>query len=159
TDINECDEKTFNCSDSTTCSNTLGSYQCQCQNGYEKKDGLCVDFDECATKSDDCEQSCENFDGTYNCGCEYGFELAGDRKSCLKDINECNDVNACEFICENKLGSFSCSCPIGKELENDGRRCSGNSPEDGSLETSYTKCIDIRILSEYYQTTLIKMKI
>ena len=33
-DINECQENTDTCHDNATCSNTEGSFDCQCKQGY-----------------------------------------------------------------------------------------------------------------------------
>ena len=33
-DINECDENTDNCDSNADCSNTIGNFTCQCQNGF-----------------------------------------------------------------------------------------------------------------------------
>ena len=33
-DIDECETNQHNCSDRANCNNTIGSYDCQCKNGY-----------------------------------------------------------------------------------------------------------------------------
>ena len=33
TDVNECDEGTYECPRLTTCKNTIGSYECECADG------------------------------------------------------------------------------------------------------------------------------
>ena len=38
TDINECDEGTYNCHNKADCQNSVGNYSCQCQTGF-KGDG------------------------------------------------------------------------------------------------------------------------
>lgn len=40
------------------------------------------DVDECALKSDDCQQKCTNKDGGFDCSCETGFTLNADKKNC-----------------------------------------------------------------------------
>ena len=43
-DINECMEGTHNCSSSSNnfCVNTIGSYRCQCNTGYQDINGVCT---------------------------------------------------------------------------------------------------------------------
>ena len=62
-DINECDKHTHNCNLNGNCTNTDGSFICDCATGYDGN-GIddCVDIDECVTKTDECSpvQNCEN---------------------------------------------------------------------------------------------------
>ena len=41
-DINECAANTHNCHVQATCTNTVGSFTCQCNVGYEGSGTLCV---------------------------------------------------------------------------------------------------------------------
>ena len=60
-DIDEC--STNPCDTNADCTNTDGSFICDCAYGYDG-DGIndCSDIDECATKTHDCSpvQNCEN---------------------------------------------------------------------------------------------------
>ena len=48
---------------------------CECQEGFQMgPKGICIDVDECALGSSDCEQTCVNLEGAYECGCMYGYE-------------------------------------------------------------------------------------
>ena len=42
-DIDECSNGSHNCSENKTCTNTLGSYDCQCPPGFQEK----INDDEC----------------------------------------------------------------------------------------------------------------
>ena len=42
TDIDECKRGTHNCMEASNCKNTIGSYTCLCNKGYEMKNGRCV---------------------------------------------------------------------------------------------------------------------
>ena len=40
-DVNECeDDDLNNCDANTNCTNTIGSYYCECENGYKEIDGI-----------------------------------------------------------------------------------------------------------------------
>ena len=70
------------------CIDTLGSFYCQCRDGYEVVDQslLCVDYDECFRNEDKCQQHCDNSIGSYTCSCEVGYSLNNDGLSCLELI-------------------------------------------------------------------------
>jgi len=46
-DINECETGDFECDDNAECINTEGSYECNCNNGYEGDGKNCFDVNEC----------------------------------------------------------------------------------------------------------------
>jgi len=48
---------------------------------------ILTDIDECALKTDECEQECENVIGRYNCHCFTGFTLNQDRRTCTTFVN------------------------------------------------------------------------
>lgn len=54
-DIDECKTNTHKCTRYSTCSNTFGSYECRCDEGYTG-DGLsqCYDLNECEAKTHEC---------------------------------------------------------------------------------------------------------
>ncbi|XP_063299802.1 EGF-containing fibulin-like extracellular matrix protein 1 [Pelobates fuscus] len=99
------------------CVNTIGSYYCQCNHGFQlaSNNYSCVDVDECNTNSP-CEQECYNTIGSYYCRCSLGYELSRDRNSC-EDIDECRTSNyLCQYQCVNEPGRFACLCPQGYQL-------------------------------------------
>ncbi|KAM4692773.1 EGF-containing fibulin-like extracellular matrix protein 1 isoform 2-T2 [Discoglossus pictus] len=113
-DIDECSLSSF-CHHH--CVNTLGSYYCQCNPGFQlaANNYSCVDVDECSTSSP-CPQQCYNMIGSYLCQCNPGYELSRDRLDC-EDIDECRTSNyLCQFQCVNEPGRFSCVCPEGYQL-------------------------------------------
>ena len=116
--IDECEEKTHNCHGFATCSDTLGSFECECFDGY-RGDGVkkCDEIDECAEGTDECHDfaTCTNTPpGSYTCDCFDGYE--GDGFNCT-DIDECaTDTHDChvEFgLCTNTPGSYDCTCNDG----------------------------------------------
>lgn len=66
--------------------NTVGSYRCECKEGFRKQDGndekVCIDINECNEMPGMCEQRCVNYWGSYRCACETGFRLADNNRTC-----------------------------------------------------------------------------
>lgn len=118
------------CPVNTECYNTIGSYRCDCLNGFKKRnddDKVCVDVDECKEIPGLCAQRCINFWGSYRCSCESGYRLSDNNRTC-EDIDECEvhkSYNLCMGICDNTPGSYHCLCPDGYRLGSDGRTCQG----------------------------------
>jgi len=116
--IDECDQGLNNCniSNNEVCKDTIGSFRCDCREGFHRVNGICVDKNECARRRDnDCKQLCNNFVGGYNCSCFEGFEL---ENGTCKDINECKEgTYTCEYgqACKNTPGSYVCECGQGFE--------------------------------------------
>ena len=101
TDIDECSEGISGCSQ--LCSNTIGSYNCNCQNGYQ----LGIDNHTCLGKIINALLIIEI---TYN----------------DTDINECANHNGeCQQNCQNTIGSYSCSCLTGYLIDSNGYNCTG----------------------------------
>ena len=107
---NEVDE----CEDSSicqgNCTNTIGSYKCDCLEGfYNVSDTLCSDIDECIVDNGNCTHNCTNSLGSFECSCLPGYQKMG-FSGCV-DINECSLNNGnCSHNCTNTVGSYECSC-------------------------------------------------
>ena len=141
-DIDECSEGTSGCSQ--LCTNTIGSYTCTCDNGYQltNDNHTCTDIDECTVNNNGgCEQTCHNTNGSYYCSCHYGYSL--NDQNCTGiiivhyfvtayvlpslDINECDTNNGgCDHNCINTIGSYQCQCREGFQFISNGRNCTGN---------------------------------
>ncbi|XP_072437068.1 EGF-containing fibulin-like extracellular matrix protein 1 isoform X3 [Chiloscyllium punctatum] len=106
-DINEC-ETSAPCDHQ--CFNIVGSFICQCDQGYELNPDkvTCRDVDECAYSSYMCQYQCINEPGRYSCLCPEGYKLLGSRM--CQDINECETENACleQEKCWNYHGGYRC---------------------------------------------------
>ena len=93
------------------CDNTLGSYNCRCEDGYSVKPDEgpgCTDDDECLMGTLNCDPNadCNNTIGGHECKCRDGF--TGNGQVC-RDINECLTNNGgCDqdAQCINTDGSF-----------------------------------------------------
>ncbi|KAI1288258.1 Fibulin-1 [Halotydeus destructor] len=114
-DIDECQDNKDACKSNETCVNTHGSFHCDCARGFEMKDGVCQDMDECSLAMPVCSaitSTCINNHGSYECKCKPGFERDRFNPHQCNNINECLDLNTCppEATCFDKHGSFTCKC-------------------------------------------------
>ncbi|XP_074873830.1 latent-transforming growth factor beta-binding protein 4 isoform X2 [Carettochelys insculpta] len=124
-DIDEC-EAGEPCGPHGRCSNTNGSFRCQCTQGYRAAaaGGPCTDVNECL-EGEFCfpHGECLNTDGSYTCLCAQGFATAPAGTSCL-DIDECQRGGVCQGgRCTNTDGSFDCYCPVGFRATPEKRSC------------------------------------
>ena len=80
--IDECSAQLSLCSSAANCTDTEGSYACQCQDGYLGDGFTCDDRDECSEgKTCGENATCVNLSGGFACECPPGFE--GDGYSCF----------------------------------------------------------------------------
>lgn len=77
-DVDECKGKNA-CASGATCTNTIGSYTCACNPGYEGNGTFCQDIDECSLGTISCQENatCHNNPGSYACTCNEGFKPNG----------------------------------------------------------------------------------
>ncbi|XP_028410393.1 adhesion G protein-coupled receptor E1-like [Dendronephthya gigantea] len=118
-DENECALETHRCDSHATCSNTIGTYTCTCNRGFNGNGTVCEavdDVDECLLGTHRChsQATCNNDAvGSYTCTCNEGF--IGNGNVC-KDIDECTlKTKKChpQALCNNSIGSYTCSCNKG----------------------------------------------
>ncbi|CAB3982267.1 partial [Paramuricea clavata] len=74
-DLNECVLGTHGCSVNGFCTNTSGSYTCQCNPGYTGNGFTCIDLNECVLGTHGCSVNgfCINTFGSYTCQCNPGY--------------------------------------------------------------------------------------
>ncbi|KAJ8002392.1 hypothetical protein DPEC_G00179660 [Dallia pectoralis] len=106
-DVNEC-EGSHLCQHH--CYNIIGSFICQCEQGYELASDQvsCQDIDECTFSSYMCQWQCLNQPGGYGCACPEGYQIQGNRM--CQDIDECETGHNCreDEMCWNYYGGFRC---------------------------------------------------
>ncbi|KAL3837565.1 hypothetical protein ACJMK2_022913 [Sinanodonta woodiana] len=145
-DINECSNTTLCSGANMNCLNTPGSYQCQCNSGYNMINGACEDIDECTTQNV-CAFNCTNTDGSYRCSCQPGYKVNG---SYCPDIDEClRGEDDCSQGCQNTNGSYKCVCYTGFELN--GTTCTPL-PGHNMTSTDLTFTFDIQITGNLSDT-------
>ena len=88
-----------------TSSNTQGSYNCACTDGYEGDGETCIDIDKCDQDIHDCDvnSDCFNTIGDFFCTCQVGQTRSND--------DECaNGVHACSSHATftDTPGSYEC---------------------------------------------------
>ncbi|CAF4002538.1 unnamed protein product [Rotaria sp. Silwood2] len=117
--INECENPRI-CGEHQVCNNTIGSYICFCENGYEtitSSNGIiCQDKNECIDNHICSNGYCINTNGSFECVCNPGFMHDVFNPLHCEDINECLSPHNCtgdNEICENTDGSFRCICAHG----------------------------------------------
>ncbi|XP_039766360.1 adhesion G protein-coupled receptor E3-like isoform X2 [Ornithorhynchus anatinus] len=180
-DINECQkQKGFNCPVNSTCFNTVGSYYCQCWQGYRTTSGehqfqglakRCFDIDECAQRPSPCGpySTCNNTLGSYSCRCLAGFwpppgtvwkpGIRG--TSHCADVDECLDTKICpsHATCTNTPGKYFCTCKNGfatssgeQTFVGQGVECKANFSNCSNLkkENSFPQDCEVKLNTIYY---------
>ncbi|XP_065053119.1 uncharacterized protein LOC135682248 [Rhopilema esculentum] len=149
-DTDECkqnatEELKMLCHTDAYCINTIGSYLCRCNNGFNG-DGFryCKDVDECSLNGTcHANATCTNSIGSFSCRCNTGFRGNG---TMCSDINECLESNECskDADCINTVGSYRCDCKEG--FDGDGYGC------ENINECNYEKnpCDDAATCSDTY---------
>ncbi|KAK2714568.1 hypothetical protein QYM36_008952 [Artemia franciscana] len=162
-DVDECEISKGiygNCGANSACTNTPGSFKCQCLEGYTGDARFqCLDIDECSNKEVCGEGAiCENVPGSYSCKCPDGLLPNPDPETeCIVAgrcaIDEdcpgnslCDPVNKCMCPepnigpdCKHPCELLSCSPQSKCMLINGEAKCLCHSGFTGSADS----CVDI----------------
>ena len=92
------------CDLNSECLNTVGSFSCNCNIGFEGDGFNCTNIDECQLTPCHANADCIDTEGSFECSCNQGF--SGDGFSCI-DIDECfESTDNCDINaqCINRKG-------------------------------------------------------
>jgi hypothetical protein len=129
--IDECEEAmtfgTVACQANAKCTDTNGSFACDCVSGYELniKDDTCEDVHECDANPEICGDAawlCVNTIGAFNCECPDGLYKPENGSKC-EEILECtNGIAQCgeHYYCIETGRSYECVCLAGFTEKNVG---------------------------------------
>ncbi|MFY0579341.1 FG-GAP-like repeat-containing protein [Cystobacter fuscus] len=106
-DVNECAAGTDNCNENATCTNTVGSFTCACNAGYEGDGVTCTNIDECAASPCLNGGTCTDGINSYTCACAPTYE-GTNCQACSGTLGDCNGNSS--DGCEVNLQSDADSC-------------------------------------------------
>ena len=114
-DVDECATGAHACHRQAQCTNSIGSYRCQCGKGWVGDGNTCLDTNECNDGSHDCQaqSECKNTLGSFTCKANEDLLGSGDESS---GIDTCEDEShSCHMQaqCSNTNGSYICTCKEG----------------------------------------------
>ena len=111
-DTNECALDLDTCIENAVCTNTIGSYTCDCVDGYSGDGTSCEDIDECdpgnPVPACDANEACTNLPGSYACSCVPGFEDVDGVCTNIDDCAQAPCLNA--SICVDGIEAYTCAC-------------------------------------------------
>jgi len=156
-DIDECAAGTDTCDANATCTDTEGSFTCQCLSGFDGDGETCVDIDECAENTDTCHANatCTNTEGLFTCECAPNY--VGDGQTCALGIcgdgiletglgEECDDGNTvagdgCSAICTvEECGNGTLDSG---ETCDDGNTAPGDGCDESCMTETVGNCFDL----------------
>lgn len=106
-DLNDCTDERQCPGENEKCVNTVGGFDCVCEDGYKMTGGVCVDVDECVSAP--CEHLCTNTRGSYRCHCYDGYKE--DAEAPYKCKLHCGEAECAAECDPNDM--FQCYCPEG----------------------------------------------
>ncbi|XP_076026948.1 thrombomodulin [Genypterus blacodes] len=110
-DFDECMEERQCPQENHKCVNTVGDFQCVCEDGYAQSGDLCVDVNECVSAP--CEHLCDNTPGSYKCACFEGYiAIPETPEKCKLHCGREECVAECDPNDE-----YQCYCPDGYILD------------------------------------------
>merc|ERR1712048_588271 len=121
------------------CTNSVGSYSCKCNAGYDGNGKDCADINECEG-SNTCidTQNCVNTVGSYECNCKAEFvenedEATKESKPCLTlcEKFELNGACGTNSACVVTDGVAACKCDDGFEENSEYAADRNNGPING----------------------------
>ena len=155
-DCNECLGQCSgnNCSSYASCANTVGSYTCSCNLGFQGSGSVCTDIDECVIVPAVCpsNSTCNNTIGSYTCSCNSGYFGTSACPPCpsgtYQNLAGQSGCISCILNSQSPAGSSlasNCTCLPGYQLQTGS--CQGNTllcltltPHSSLLRCDYLPC-------------------
>ncbi|EPX58416.1 hypothetical protein D187_004172 [Cystobacter fuscus DSM 2262] len=121
-DVNECAAGTDNCNENATCTNTVGSFTCACNAGYEGDGVTCTNIDECAASPCLNGGTCTDGINSYTCACAPTYE-GTNCQACSGTLGDCNgnSSDGCEVNLQSdaeSCGACGIACTTGQICSN-----------------------------------------
>ena len=95
--LHETDEECTTCAPhqcvwNAECTDTWGSYTCECDTGYSGNGNNCSNDNECIDNTDNCDvnASCTDTEGSFTCSCNDGY--VGDGTSCNGTVQGYSEI-------------------------------------------------------------------
>ncbi|XP_061422442.1 protein kinase C-binding protein NELL1-like isoform X1 [Lethenteron reissneri] len=117
-DVDECAEGAHYCHEFTTCTNTAGSFHCECLPGYLRVDDYsCTEHNECISGTHNCDPNaiCTNTVGSHRCTCGPGY--IGNGTTCqpfcdggCKNGGSCMSPSVC--LCQSGFKGELCETDV-----------------------------------------------
>ncbi|XP_066290685.1 fibropellin-1-like [Branchiostoma lanceolatum] len=119
-DIDEC-SGSHNCHQHANCTNTVGSYRCECNSGYTGNGRTCTAL---CRGSTTCPHGGICSSPNHCTSCDSGYESpdCGNIDECAMDTDNCH----AKASCSDTDGSFTCTCSDG--YTGSGLHCERNAP-------------------------------
>ena len=143
------------CNNGGNCSNTNGSYICDCVKPWDGEN--CTYYNTCLTEpcknGGECFKTGGDNDTSYHCDCKFGFE----GKDCTADVDECalNTTSVClNGNCSNSVGSYNCTCQLGWT----GKNCNITEVQQSTVDYP-TSTIKPSTTDENHETTMTRKQV
>lgn len=112
-DINECQSGQHDCDYNAQCLNSIGSYSCQCNAGFEGNGFICDNAKSCENVTCDENAECVQENGIAECKCIKGFSGNGKYCTVIPDHschngNNCSPYGYCSI--EPTSNKYFCAC-------------------------------------------------
>ena len=102
--IDECDDISLCPKHDSTCINTIGSFECSCNDGFERNGDICENINECDVPANQnpclskLHSTCRDIHGSFECECNSGYEKDTTDDDCrvIEQTPECPENSQLE---------------------------------------------------------------